>query len=296
MDKLAAIKAFVTVAEEGGFSAAAQELGLSKSAASRQIAALEEALGAQLLKRSTRSVRLTDSGYAYLERCRTLLADLDEADQAIAALQKEPKGLLKINAPMSFGISHAAPAVADFMLRYPDLQVALILNDRFVDPYDEGFDVTLRIGELEDSSLAARKLAQIEMGLFASPGYIEKHGRPRGPDDLNAHWALHYGRPTGEIAWAMRGGTTQSVPISYRLCSNNGDALRIAAAAGLGIALIPAFLVRDELRSGALIPLLDGFEPKPINLYAVYPPTRFLAAKVRLFIDFLAERFARLRP
>ena len=182
------------------------------------------------------------------------------------------------------------------MLRYPDLEVALILNDRFVDPYDEGFDMTLRIGELEDSSLAARKLAQIEMGLFASPGYIERHGRPRAPDDLKAHWALHYGRPTGEIAWAMRGGAAQSVPIRYRLCSNNGDALRIAATAGLGIALIPAFLVRDELRSGALIPLLDGFEPKPINLYAIYPPTRFLAAKVRLFIDFLAERFARLRP
>src|SRR4029079_11751161 len=205
MDRLAAIRAFVSVAEEGGFSAAAQELGLSKSAASRQIAALEEALGAQLLKRSTRSVRLTDSGYAYLERCRTLLADLDEADQAIAALQKEPKGLLKINAPMSFGVSHAAPAVADFMARYPDLQVALILNDRFVDPYDEGFDVTLRIGTLEDSSLAARKLAQIEMGLYASPAYLEKHGRPRGPDDLKSHAALHYGRPSAQSAWALRG-------------------------------------------------------------------------------------------
>ncbi|TMJ36501.1 MAG: LysR family transcriptional regulator, partial [Alphaproteobacteria bacterium] len=163
MDKLAAIRAFVSVAEEGGFSAAAQELGVSKSAASRQIAALEEVLGAQLLKRSTRTVRLTDS----------------EADRAVSALHNEPRGILRINAPMSFGISHAAPAVAEFMNRYPELQVALILNDRFVDPYDEGFDVTLRIGELEDSSLAARKLAQIEMGLFASPAYIERHGRPR---------------------------------------------------------------------------------------------------------------------
>jgi DNA-binding transcriptional LysR family regulator len=296
MDKLAAIRAFVSVAEEGGFSAAARELGLSKSAASRQIAALEETLSAQLLKRSTRSVKLTDPGYAYLERCRALLADLDEADRAVVALQNEPKGLLRINAPMSFGVSHAAPAIADFMLRYPDLQVALILNDRFVDPYEEGFDVTLRIGELEDSSLAARKLAQIEMGLFASPSYLEKHGRPRGPDDLRSHWALHYGRPTGQIDWALRGGATHSVPIRYRLCSNNGDALRIAAVAGLGIALVPAFLLRDELKSGALVPLLDGFEPKPINLYAIYPPTRFLAAKVRVFIDFLAERFAKTRP
>ncbi len=296
MDRLAAIKAFVSVAEEGGFSAAAQELGLSKSAASRQIAALEEALGAQLLKRSTRSVKLTDSGYAYLERCRALLADLDEADRAVAALHNEPKGLLRINAPMSFGVSHAAPAVAEFMISYPDLQVALILNDRFVDPYDEGFDVTLRIGELEDSSLAARRLAQIEMGLFASPAYLENQGRPRGPDDLKSHWALHYGRPTGHIEWALRGGSVQSVPIRYRLCSNNGDALRVAALAGLGVALIPAFLVRDELRQGTLVSLLDGFEPRPINLYAIYPPTRFLAAKVRVFIDFLAERFAKARP
>lgn len=295
MDKLAAIRAFVSVAEEGGFTAAAEELGLSKSAASRQIAALEDALGAQLLKRSTRSVKLTDGGYAYLERCRALLADLDEADQAVAALQNEPKGLLKINAPMSFGVSHAAPAVTEFMKRYPELQVALILNDRFVDPYDEGFDVTLRIGALEDSSLAARKLAQIEMGLYASPAYLEKHGRPRGPDDLKSHAALHYGKPSSQSAWSLR-GAQGGVSIRYRLCSNNGDALRVAALAGLGIALIPAFLVRDEMQEGSLVPLLDGFEPKPIDLYAIYPPTRFLAAKVRLFIDFLAQRFGGSRP
>ena len=295
MDKLAAIKAFVSIAEEGGFSAAAQELGLSKSAASRQIAALEQELSAQLFKRSTRSVKLTDSGYAYLERCRVLLADLEEADKAVAALQNEPKGLLKINAPMSFGVSHAAPAVAEFMERFPELQVALILNDRFVDPYDEGFDVTLRIGALEDSSLAARKLAQIEMGLYASPAYLEKYGRPRGPDDLKSHAALHYGRPSSQSAWMLR-GARDAVSIRYRLCSNNGDALRVAALAGLGIALIPAFLVRDEVRNGRLAALLDGFEPRPIDLYAIYPPTRFLAAKVRLFIDFLAERFAGSRP
>jgi DNA-binding transcriptional LysR family regulator len=296
MDKLAAIRAFVSVAEQGGFSAAAQELGVSKSAASRQIAALEEALGAQLLKRSTRTVRLTDSGYAYLERSRAFLADLEEADRAVAALHNEPRGLLRINAPMSFGISHAAPAVAEFMGRHPELQVALILNDRFVDPYDEGFDVTLRIGELEDSSLAARKLAQIEMGLFASPAYIERHGRPRGPDDLKSHWALHYGKPAAQVEWDLRGGPPETVSIRYRLCSNNGNALRVAALAGLGIALVPAFLMREDVQNGTLVTILDGFEPKPINLYAIYPPTRFLAAKVRVFIDFLAERFTRARP
>jgi DNA-binding transcriptional LysR family regulator len=155
--------------------------------------------------------------------------------------------------------------------------------------------VTLRIGALEDSSLAARKLAQIEMGLFASPAYLERHGRPRGPEDLKSHAALHYGRPSSQTAWMLR-GVRDAISIRYRLCSNNGDALRVAALAGLGIALIPAFLVRDEVRNGRLAPLLDGFEPRPIDLYAIYPPTRFLAAKVRLFIDFLAERFAGSRP
>jgi DNA-binding transcriptional LysR family regulator len=173
--------------------------------------------------------------------------------------------------------------------------VALILNDRFVDPYDEGFDVTLRIGTLEDSTLAARKLAQIEMGLYASPAYIEKHGRPRGPDDLKSHVALHYGKPASHTEWELRGARA-TVLVRYRLCSNNGDALRVSALAGHGIALIPAFLVREELQRGTLVALLDGFEPKPIDLYAIYPPTRFLAAKVRLFIDFLAERFAGTRP
>jgi DNA-binding transcriptional LysR family regulator len=185
--------------------------------------------------------------------------------------------------------------VAEFMALHPSLQVALIQNDRFVDPYDEGFDVTLRIGTLADSSLAARRLAQIEMGLYASPAYIEQHGRPRGPDDLKSHAVLHYGRPSNDSVWTLR-GAREPMEIRYRFCSNNGDALRVAAAAGLGIALIPAFLVREDVRKGTLVALLDGFEPKPIDLYAIYPPTRFLAAKVRLFIDFLAQRFAGSRP
>ena len=180
------------------------------------------------------------------------------------------------------------------MARYPELKVALILNDRFVDPYEEGFDVTLRIGALEDSSLAARKLAQIEMGLYASPAYIERQeGRAvRGPQvtcDPSLWQALQPKR-----LGAARCARALSVP--YRLCSNNGDALRVAATGGLGITLIPAFLVRDEVQTGRLVTVLDGFEPKPIDLYAIYPPTRFLAAKVRLFIDFLVERFARARP
>ncbi len=297
MDKLTAINTFATVAEEGGFSTAAKELGMSKSQASRQIAALEASLGVQLLRRSTRAVKLTEAGFAYLERARTILSDLAEADSAVAALHAEPAGTLKINAPMSLGVSHLAPAVAEFMLRYPALHIALILNDRFVDPYEEGFDVTLRIGDVPDSSLSARKLAQIEMGIYAAPAYCSARGRPKGPEDLPDHDALYYGPPGPAPKWLIRGsGGEETVFIRQKMCSNNGDVLRQAAVAGLGIALLPAFIVRRELASGALLQLLDGFEPKPLTFYAIYPPTRFMSAKLRLFIDFLVDRFRKAPP
>jgi DNA-binding transcriptional LysR family regulator len=296
MDQLSALKTLVLVADGNGFTRAARETGQSKSAASRQIAALEEQLGVQLFKRSTRTVALTEAGYAYLERARAILADLDEAGRAVAALHTEPRGTLKINAPMSFGVSHVAPAIAAFMVKYPDLKVALVLNDRPVDPYEEGFDVTLRIGkDLADSSLAARRLASVELGLMASPDYLAKAGRPRAPEDLGAHAALHYGNPGPGPVWRMRGGAGEAaVPIRERLCSNNGDVLRIAALDGLGITLLPLFFVREDLKAGRLLQLLDGFEPKALSLYALYPPTRFLAAKTRVFIDFLANRFKSL--
>jgi DNA-binding transcriptional LysR family regulator len=297
MDKFAALNSFVTLAEEGGFSAAAAKLGQSKSQVSRQIAALESSLGVQLLRRSTRSVKLTEPGYAYLDRARAILADLEEAENAATALQSTPSGTLRINAPMSFGVSHLAPAVVAFMARYRTLHVALILNDRLVDPYEEGFDLTIRIGELETSNLAARKLATVDMGIFVAPSYCALKGRPRNLEDLSALDALYYGPPGPMPRWLIRGPDgEQTVPIRQRLCSNNGDVLRQAAVAGLGIALLPAFMVRSELESGQLVKVLDGFEPKPLGLYAVYPPTRFVAAKLRLFIDFLAGRFRREPP
>jgi DNA-binding transcriptional LysR family regulator len=212
-------------------------------------------------------------------------------------LHSEPRGTLKINAPMSFGVMHIAPAAVDFMRQYPELRVALILNDRFVDPYEEGFDVTLRIGDLQDSGLSARRLAAIERGLYAAPSYLARHGQPQAPADLSAHAALHYGPPGPSPRWSLRGREGDiAVPIQERLCSNNGDVLKAAALAGLGIMLLPAFFVRAELGNGALVQLMPGVEPPPLGLYAVYPPTRFVPAKIRLFIDFLAERFKKLVP
>jgi len=294
MDRLGAYKIFSSVAESGGYSAAAKALGISKSAASRQVAALEGEVGAQLLRRSTRSVKLTDTGYAYLERVRAILEDIAEADRAASAHQDTASGLLRINAPMSFGMSHLAPATFDFMTKFPEIEVSLMLNDRFVDPYEEGFDLTVRIGELTASSLLARKLAQIDMGLYASPAYLARAGRPLAPADLAAHVLLHYGHTRNGAEWAL--GGAKPLHVQPILCSNSGEVLREAAVAGKGITLLPCFIVRREIESGALVQLLDGFEPKPLPLNAVYPPTRFLAAKVRLYIDFLAERFRRQRP
>lgn len=293
MDQLAALRTFAAVADGRGFSQAAAHAGQSKSAASRQIAALEQSLGIQLFKRSTRSVTLTEAGYAYLERVRAVLADLDEAAAAVSVLHKKPEGTLRVNAPMSFGVSHIAPAATRFMAEHPALKLALILNDRAVDPFEEGFDVTLRIAaNLPDSALAVRRLAAIEMGLLASPSYLARAGRPRTPDDLAGHDALYYGNPGPNPLWRLRGGGGETaIAIKERLCSNNGDVLLEAARAGLGITLLPVFFARNDLRSGRIVQVLDGFEPKSLNLYALYPPTRFLAAKTRLFIDFLAGHF-----
>ena len=207
------------------------------------------------------------------------------------------KGLLQINAPMTFGVSHIAPAVNDFMRQHRDITVSLNVNDRFVDPYEEGFDITLRIGDLQPSSLIARKICPIRRLMCASPDYLENRGRPRTPADLADHAILHYGHLGNELHWPLRGiGNSNRLPVSPVLCSNNGDVLKMASLAGQGIVLLPAFIVTDELASGALVPVLEGFEPAPIALHAIYPPDRYRPAKTRAFVDFLTGRFQRRPP
>lgn len=292
MNKFEAIKAFVSVAEEGSFAAGARRLGLSRSAVNRQVFALEDDLGAQLLNRSTRRVTLTDSGLIYLDRARTVLADLSEADRAVSRNQEEPNGLLRINGPMSFGIHHLSPAITAFMAQYPALRVECTLNDRLVDPYEEGFDLTIRISDLPDSELVARKLASVRRITCASPDYLERHVWPLAPRDLRGHRCLHYGNnPTGQHwTYAMENGL-QRVTIDPVMTSNSGETLRCAALAGLGVAILPDFTVGEDLNANRLIALLDDFAPPPIAAYAIYPPNRFLAAKVRACIEFLAGWF-----
>lgn len=291
------MKALVTAVDEGGFAAAGRKLGLSRVQVSRLVTALEDHLGARLLVRTTRTMALTEAGQVFVERARVLVNDMTEAEAAAGDLTGELKGLLQINAPMTFGVSHIAPAVNDFMRQHRDITVSLNVNDRFVDPYEEGFDVTLRIGDLQPSSLIARKICPIRRLMCASPDYLQDRGRPRTPADLADHAILHYGHLGNEMHWPLRGvGASNRLSVSPVLCSNNGDVLKTACLAGQGIVLLPAFIVADQLTSGALVPVLEGFEPAPVALHAIYPPDKYRPAKTRAFVDFLTGRFQRRPP
>lgn len=292
MDRFAALEAFAHVVEEGSFTAAATKLGLTRAAVSRQVQVLEAQIGTRLLNRTTRKVSLTEPGRAYYETARRVLDELSEAEEGIARLSAQPRGLLKVDAPMSFGTMHLAPAIATFMSRYPDVEIQLALNDRFVDIVAEGFDVGLRIGRLEDSSLVARRITESRRVLCAAPGYLAERGRPEHPRDLRQHRILHYGYLESGGIWRLSGSDgNHSLRLEAALCANNGEVLRDAAIAEQGIALLPTFIVGAALQDGSLVTILPDYQPPATALYALYPPNRFLAMKVRLFINFLVERF-----
>ena len=293
MDRLAALEAFVKVAELRSFSEAALRLQTSKSGVSRHISALEADLGARLFHRTTRTLTLTEAGRAYLARVQRILEDLAEADESVNALQAAPRGLLRINAPMSFGFLHLAPALPDFIALYPEITLDVAMNDRFVDLVDEGFDVAVRIAAMQDSSLIARRIAPIRLVACASPAYLNARGRPTHPEELASHDCLINSNQSVGHEWKFQraDGTPMSVPVHGRVQMNNGDALRIAALGGLGITILPSFIVGRDLQEGRLIPVLDEFIAQPLALHAVYPHARHLSPKVRAFVDFLAKRF-----
>src|SRR5882757_6846399 len=293
MDKLASIRAFTKVVERGSFSAAGRELRLSRSAISKYVRELEEELSVQLLNRTTRSVSPTENGQAYYERCIAILAELEEADLAVSRLQAEPRGLLRVNAPMSFGTLHLGRVVADFMAKFPELQIQLVLSDQQIDPVQEGFDITLRIADLPSSSLIARKIVTINRAICAAPTYLDRHGTPGHPNDLRNHACLSYGHLATGNQWKLTGSDGDHwVQTPWTLCTNNAEVLRDAAVKGRGIALLPTFIAGADLRSGALRSILAKYKAPELALYAVYAPTRHLSVKVRVFIDFLVERFS----
>ncbi len=293
MDKLDAMNAFAKVVSHGSYAEAARALGLTRSAVSKAVMELEQLLGARLLDRTTRRVSPTEAGLSYYERCVDILGRVEETELQVSRLHDEPKGVLKINAPMSFGMLYLGDAIAAFMRSYPDLKVEMMLTDRFIDPLEEGVDVTIRIADLADSSLIARKLAPTRRVIVASPAYLAAHGTPKSPDHLADHRWLGYNATSMLQRWsyAKSDGTTGAVALQLALSSNNGHILRAAAIAGEGITGLPTFLVGCDIAAGRLALVLSEYEQGELGIYALYTPNRFLAAKTRLLIDFLAARF-----
>lgn len=293
MDRFESLNAFVRIVEAGSITAAAERLGVAKSAVSRRLAELEERLGAQLLRRTTRNLSLTDPGWAFYERAVRILSDLDEAETAVSQAQGALRGRLRVAAPLSFGLLHLGPAITDFMALHPEVTFDLDFNDREVDLLKEGFDLAVRIGELADSSLVARRLAPVRLLPCCSPAYLESRGMPETPADLAAHHCLLYAYAREPRTWRYKtaDGKAGTVKIEPHLQANNGDFLCQAAVAGEGILLTPTFITYREIERGRLVPLLTQYQWPELAAYAVYPQTRHLSRRVRAFVDFLARRF-----
>jgi DNA-binding transcriptional LysR family regulator len=292
MDRFDEISAFAAVADARSFTQGARRLGVSSAQVSKLVARLENRLGARLLNRTTRDVSLTDTGRAYLERARGLLEDFEALEGSVRD-QSGPRGLLKVSAPVSFGASQLTPALLDFAAAYPEVSLDVSSTDRMVNRVEEGFDVGVRSGQLADSSVSARKLAAVRLGPCASPEYLARAGTPATPDDLAQHEAIIDTNAHDPLLWSYGAPSDRhEVRVHGRLRFGGADACVAAARRGLGVTLTPAFAAADDLRSGRLIPLLCAFEPPLIHVHAVYPHARHLAAKVRAFVDFLAERYA----
>jgi DNA-binding transcriptional LysR family regulator len=294
MDSFSGMAVFARVVEANGFTAAARTLGLSKAAISKQMARLEDRLGVRLLNRSTRRLGLTEAGRDYYERARRILAEIEEAELSAASRQVNPHGLLRVNAPVTFGQMHLAPLLPAFMRRYPQVRVDLVLNDRFVDLIEEGFDLAVRVADLPSSSLIARRLCRARHVVAASPAYLQARGVPSHPRDLARHDCLLYSYLSSGEEWLfLDGDAAFGVRVGGPLRANNGDVLRHAAIAGLGIVYTPDFIVADALAAGLLTPLLENWRLPEAGIHAVYPPGRPLGAKLRVFVEFLAESMGR---
>lgn len=283
---------FVQVVEKEGFTAASEKLGLSRAQISKSVMQLEKHLGARLLNRTTRRVSLTETGRIYYERCKLILNDIEEMEGIAGEQTSSPHGTLTLSAPTSFGILQLQKVIPEYIKRYPNVKISLSLADRFIDVVSEGFDVGIRIAKLENSSLIARKIAPCKQVFCASPEYLNKKGTPKVPIDLALHPCLVYSNDLKPDTWVLHGPEgIESIKVSGPVCADNGDVLKEAAVAGLGVTLLPTFIVGADIKSGSLQQILSDYHPPEISVYAVFPSHRYLSAKVRTFVDFLSEYF-----
>lgn len=291
MDKLTSMKVFVQVARSRGFAKAAEQLGMSRAMVTKHVMNLENTLSVRLLNRTTRRLSLTEVGAAYRDRCTQILAEIEEAEISATQLQTEPRGTLRITSPTSFGIFHLAPAVADYMKAYPDVEVVLSLVDRVMDLAEEGLDLAVRITRTLEPNLIAQRIAHARIVVCGSPEYLDRHGVPTHPVDLQRHNCLRYAyRDTDE--WEFTGPEGKiRIHVHGTLEANVGDSLRMAAISGVGLVLQPTYMVGEDLKAGRLRAVLTDYEPLGVDVNAVYLHRKHLSAKVRSFVEFLKARF-----
>ena len=291
MDRFDCDRMFVAVLDTGSFAAAAGRLGTSSGQASKLVSKLEADLGVQLIKRTTRALSPTEVGQAYYERVRALIEEYDALDASVRNASGAPAGRLRLTAPLSFGTTQLAPVLIDFARAFPDIQLDVGFSDRVANLVDEGFDAAVRIGRPGDSSLIARRLCEARIVVVASPDYLARRGQPTVPADLAGHDCIvdtNFRDPFNWRFLSHENAEAMLIPVSGRLCFANAEACLMAAEAGLGIARLPSFIAGEALRAGRVRPLLRGMEEEPHGLYALYPPGRHLALKVRALVDFLA--------
>ena len=292
MDTIDGMRTYVGVVSEGSFSRAAERLGMSPQLVSKYVAQLEARLGARLINRSTRKLSITEVGQAYYERCRDVLADIEEMENAVGDEAVAARGTLRINAPMTFGTMHLSRAIAEYQQGQPNVTLDLTLDDRVVDIVSEGYDIAIRIGRMQESSLVARKLAPVRLVVCAAPEYLAARGTPDVPEDLAEHDCLRHSLSSDADRWRFRkGDETFDMNVTGSFLANNGDAIRLAALAGRGLALQPTFIVGNDIREGLLQRVLQDYEVDPMGVYAVYAHRKYLSGKVRTFVDYLGGYF-----
>ncbi|MBW9107036.1 LysR family transcriptional regulator [Paraburkholderia phenoliruptrix] len=298
MDRLRAFEVFVTVVARGGFARAADVLGTSPANVTRYVNELEAHLGTRLLNRTSRTLSLTEGGETLYARCKSILDDVAETEGLVSSASVEPRGRLRINVPVSFGILHLAPLWPAFMQKYPGIELDVGLIDRVVDIVDEGYDIAIRISRAGSTNHAARKLATSQNVLCASPAYLARYGAPATPADLLAHRCIGYTYAATGDEWQItdRRGKVHPVKVDCRMHTNNGDTARAAALAGQGVIWQPTFLIGGDLRAGTLVRVLPDYRLPEIDILALYPSRRHVSARVRVMIDFLVDAFAGVPP